>query len=246
MVEAIIYLLAIIIAELVAVFIQPMWGVGCHFVILTTVIVHSAVSNKRLYQKLFLSLALVPIIRITSLSMPLTDIPQIWWFVIISIPLFAATITVMRILGYSVGEVGISFRMLPMQLAVALTGLLFGLVEYSILSPDAMIAELTWQELWLPALILLVCTGFLEEFIFRGVIQRSATEVFGWWGILYVSLIFAFLHVGFLSWLDVIFVFFVSLFFGWVAKRTGSILGVAIAHGVTNIVLYLIAFHLLG
>jgi len=246
MVEAIIYLLAILIAELVAVFIQPMWGVGLHLVGLTTVIVRSAAFSERLYRKLFLSLALVPIIRIASLSMPLTDIPQIWWFVIISIPLFAATITVMRILGYSVVEVGISFRMLPVQLAVALIGLLFGLVEYSILLPDAMITELTWQELWLPASILLVCTGFLEEFIFRGVIQRSATEVFGYWGILYVSLIFTFLHVGFLSWLDVIFVFLSSLFFGWVVKKTGSILGVAISHGITNIVLYLIAFHLLG
>ena len=178
--------------------------------------------------------------------MPMADIPRIWWFVIISIPLFAVTITVMRILGYSVVEVGISFRMLPMQLAVALTGLLFGLAEYSILLPEAMIDELTWQELWLPASILLVCTGFLEEFIFRWVIQRSATEVFGYWGILYVSLIFTFLHVGFLSWLGVTFVFFVSLFFGWVVKKTGSILGVAISHGITNIVLYLIAFHLLG
>jgi membrane protease YdiL (CAAX protease family) len=104
-----------------------------------------------------------------------------------------------------------------------------------------MVIELTWQEVWLPALIFLMCTGFVEEFIFRGVLQRTAVEAFGWRGIIYVSLLFAALHMGFLSLIDVVFVFCVALFFGWVVKKTGSLLGVALAHGITNIILYLVA-----
>lgn len=46
--------------------------------------------------------------------------------------------------------------------------------------------------------------------------------------------------MGFLSWIDVVFVFVVALFFGWVVKKTGSLFGVTLAHGITNIVLYLI------
>jgi membrane protease YdiL (CAAX protease family) len=88
--------------------------------------------------------------------------------------------------------------------------------------------------------LLLLCTGFVEEFIFRGVLQRTAVEAFGGWGIVYVSLLFAILHMGFLSWIDVVFVFVVALFFGWVVKKTGSLFGVTLAHGITNIVLYLI------
>ena len=61
-----------------------------------------------------------------------------------------------------------------------------------------------------------------------------------WWGILYVSLLFAVLHIGFLSWIDVVFVFAVALFFGWVVKKTGSLSGVTLAHGITNILLYLV------
>jgi len=53
------------------------------------------------------------------------------------------------------------------------------LAEYFILAPEAMIAELTWQAIWLPAVILLLCTGFVEELIFRGVLQRSAVEALG-------------------------------------------------------------------
>ncbi len=57
---------------------------------------------------------------------------------------------------------------------------------------------------------------------------------------LYVSGLFAILHMGFLSWLDVIFVFSVALFLSWVVKKTGSLLGVTLSHGITNIMLFLV------
>ena len=42
------------------------------------------------------------------------------------------------------------------------------------------------------------------------------------------------------SLIDIAFVFVVAMFFAWVVKRTGSLLGVTLAHGVTNIMLYLV------
>ncbi len=238
--EAIIYLLAIITAEAVTVFVQPVWGMVCHAIVLVAVVMHSALASDDRYRHLVLSLALVPLVRIISLSMPLVNIPQIWWYPIIYVPLLAAAIVVVRILGHRAKEIGLSFSSFPVQLAVGLSGFLFGVAEYFILAPEPLIAKLTWQGVWLPALIFLVCTGFVEEFIFRGVLQRTAVEVFGGWGIIYVSLLFAVLHIGFLSWIDVVFVFAVALFFGWVVKKTGSLFGVTLAHGITNILLYLV------
>jgi membrane protease YdiL (CAAX protease family) len=237
---AIIYLLAITIAETVTVFFAPLWGIISHIVILVVLILHSALASEHRYRQLVLSLSLVPLVRIMSLSMPLSDIPQIWWYPIIYAPLLAATIAVIRLTGYRAKDVGLTVRLLPVQLAVGLTGVLFGVAEYFILTPEAIAAAFTWQEIWLPALFLLMCTGFVEEFIFRGVLQRTAVGAFGGWGIVYVSLLFAILHMGFLSWIDVVFVFVVALFFGWVVKKTGSLFGVTLAHGITNIVLYLI------
>ncbi len=113
-----------------------------------------------------------------------------------------------------------------------------------------MVIELTWQAVWLPALIFLVCTGFVEELIFRGVLQRTAVEAFGGWGIIYVSLLFASAHlihyweVGLTGILiDITFVFIIALFFGWVVKKTGSLFGVTLAHGITNIILYYIILY---
>ena len=239
--EAIIYLLAITVAEVVTTVVQPVWGVACHAIVLVAVVMHASLASDYRYRHLILSLALVPLVRIMSLCMPLVNIPQIWWYPIIYIPLLAAAIMVVRLFRYRAREVGISFGSLPIQLAVALSGFVFGVVEYFILAPQPLIDGLTWQEVWLPALIFLVCTGFVEEFIFRGVLQRTAGEVFGWWwGIVYVSLLFAVLHMGFLSWVDIIFVFVVALFFGWVVRKTGSLLGVTLAHGITNMLLYLV------
>jgi len=238
--EAIIYLLAIAAAEVVTVFVQPVWGIVCHAIVLVAVVMHSALASDYRYRHLVLSLALVPLVRIISLGMPLVNVPQILWYPIIYAPLLVAAIAVVRILGLRAREVGLSFGSFPVQLGVGLSGVLFGVLEYLILAPEPLVVELTWQEVWLPALIFLVCTGFVEEFIFRGVLQRTAVEVFGWWGIIYVSLLFAVLHVGFLSLIDVVFVFLVALFFGWVVKKTGSLFGVALAHGITNILLYLV------
>ena len=241
MISAIIYLLAIIIAEVITVALWPTAGVICHIVILLVVIVHSAINTRPAHRALFLSLGLVPLVRIISLSMPLADIPRIWWYLIIYMPLLVAAIVVMRILNYSTRDTGINARNIPWQLVIALSGLIFGVAEYYILRPEAIITEFTWEAVLVPALILGGCTGFVEELIFRGVLQRSAVSVFGDWGIVYVSLLFAILHMGFLSWVDVVFVFIVALFFGWVVKKTGSLLGVTLSHGLTNVILFLVA-----
>ncbi|MCJ7769146.1 MAG: CPBP family intramembrane metalloprotease, partial [Dehalococcoidales bacterium] len=152
-----------------------------------------------------------------------------------------------RILDYRPGDIGIRFGLLPLQLIIGLVGVGLGIVEYLILTPEPMVTELTWQTAWLPALVLLLSTGFVEEFIFRGVLQKTATEAFGGWGVVYVSFIFATLHIGWirtespLAMLDIVFVFIVALFFGWIVKKTGSLLGVTLSHGVTNIMLFIIA-----
>jgi membrane protease YdiL (CAAX protease family) len=242
----IVYLLVITAAETVTVFFAPLWGIISHIIIMVALILHSALASEHPHRQLVLSLALVPLVRIMSLSMPLSDIPQIWWYPIIYAPLVAAAVVVMRLAGYKAEDVGLTVKLLPIQLAIMLTGVLLAVAEYFILAPEPLVAEFTWPEIWLPALLLLVCTGFTEEFIFRGVLQRTAVEAFKGWGIVYVSFLFAILHMGFLSWIDVVFVFVVALFFGWVVKRTGSLLGVTLAHGLTNIGLYLVVPFLLG
>ncbi len=83
-------------------------------------------------------------------------------------------------------------------------------------------------------------TGFVEEFVFRGVMQKAALEAMGNWGLYYVAFLFAILHLIHNSPLDVLLVFLIGLFFGWIVKRTGSLFGVTLAHTITNYLLFVI------
>ena len=55
-----------------------------------------------------------------------------------------------------------------------------------------------------------------------------------------VALIFAILHIGHRPLLDILFVLGVGLLFGWMVVKTRSLLGVTLAHGVINIMLFVV------
>jgi len=246
MLSALIYLLLITAAELVTVVLHPLLGLGLYICLLFSIIVQVARTNRFHPDRLILALSLVALIRIISLAMPLGNIPQIWWYPVIYLPLLIGAVIVARILEYTFKDIGLSWGKIPVQILIGLTGIGLGFAEYAILKPDAIIDTLSWNSLILPATILLLTTGFVEELIFRGILQKAALESFGSKGIIYISLIFAVLHTGFLSIADIVFVFGVAVFFGYLVKKTGSILGVTLAHGITNTILFAVAPLLLG
>jgi len=71
--------------------------------------------------------------------------------------------------------------------------------------------------------------------------QKSFVDRIGKFsGVVLVSLVYAVLNIGYHSALNVLFVFVVSLFFGCAVLRTRSIVGVTMAHGITNVFLFLV------
>ena len=116
----------------------------------------------------------------------------------------------------------------------------FGVFEYWILQPEPLVAETAGVSWALLAVALILATGFVEEFAFRGVMQRSALDAYGTFGVVLVAAVFAALHIGWLSLFDVAFVFAIGLVFSYLTIKTGSLLGVAVSHGLTNVTLFLI------
>jgi membrane protease YdiL (CAAX protease family) len=239
---ALAYLLALTLAEVLTILIDPRAGMILYGLILIALFLQAAFSSQQPEYRFLVALSLVPLIRLVSLSLPLTNFPLIYWYALVGVPLFIAAILCVRLTGLQVGQIGLRFswRDLPIQLLIGLTGPVFGYIEYLILSPDPFIPELRWELLWLPTLILLLFTGFLEELIFRGVMQTSAVQLLGRYGILFVALVFTVLHLGYGSILNMVLVFTIAIFYGVLVHRFGSLLGVSISHGLTNITLYLI------
>lgn len=236
-----VFILGVAAAEMVTTYLLPQAGMGLHGAILLGVILYSALRLRGAAQKLLVTLALAPLIRLVNLSMPLAQFQLPYWYMVIGIPLLISAILAWRQAGFRRESIGLSMgRGCPVQILVALSGLGIGWLEYHILKPQPLVQRFSLDQLWMPALILLVFTGFLEEFIFRGLMQTAAEPVLKRMGIVYVSLLFAVLHIGYRSAVDVVFVFLVGLFFARVVERTRSLAGVSLAHGLTNITLFLI------
>jgi uncharacterized protein len=237
---AIFYLVVVTLTESVTTILEPQLGLVVYGIILAALLAHGAWLWGQPISRLLLALAFAPLIRILSYAIPLIDFPQMYWYVLTAVPLLVAAGFLVPMLGYSRRSVGLCVGRLPVQLLIGLTGITFGVIEYQILAPAPMASSFTWQQIWLPALILFFATGLFEELIFRGIMQRAAVDALAGFGIWFVAIVFAILHIGYHSVVDLVFVFGVGLYFGWIVARTGSILGVTIAHGLTNIMLFLV------
>jgi membrane protease YdiL (CAAX protease family) len=237
---SIIYLVLLAIAELVSSLGVPPWGIVLHGGILFALIIQGTMYGDTRERAFLISLSFAPLIRIISFTTPLTTFPQVYWYAIVGAPLLVAVFALIRTTGLKNHQIGIRVGNLPVQLLISLVGIGLGFLEYLILKPEPLVADFTFEAIIGPALILLIFTGFLEELVFRGVFQYCAVRHLGKLGFVYVSMVFAIMHIGYLSVLDFGFVFLVAMIFAYLVQRTGSILGVTLAHGLTNIGLFLI------
>ncbi|HVP21537.1 MAG TPA: type II CAAX endopeptidase family protein [Anaerolineaceae bacterium] len=238
--RALIYLAALTIAEAFTTIIEARVGMILHGLILVFIFLDASLWSTTTQRRFLMCLALAPIIRLCSLSLPLPNFPFIYWYMVVGIPLLIAAFFTARVGRMSRGMIGLTLRKWPLQLIAGLVGFGFGYVEYLILHPEPLVSKFDFVQILLPSFILLFFTGFLEELIFRGLMQYAALRSLGRVGFFYVALVFSVLHFGYHSVLNVLFVLGVALIFGWFSYSTGSILGVALAHGLTNIGLFLI------
>ncbi|HBV98556.1 MAG TPA: CPBP family intramembrane metalloprotease [Desulfotomaculum sp.] len=235
------YAAAVALAELLTAFWSIKLGFFVHLSLTGLLLAHSARSSRHGKPWLYLALSLAPLIRVVSLSIPLAGISPILWYVAISVPLFASGVIVARILGFRSHDVGLTCVNLPMQFLIALAGLPLGFIEYSVSLPAPVIIQSATGNIWLSAIVLVVCTGFLEEFIFRGIMYSAAVKAAGErFALFFASSVFTIMHITQLSFSGLLFVFMVSLLFTRVYAWQGSILGLSLAHGIINIAFYIV------
>ena len=238
---AILYLIGLIIAEISVTYINKEAGLVIEMVILFALLLNSSLNVSYNYSVMLRSMMILPMIRIIGLSIPLMQIQPLYWFPIIAVPLFAAVYTIMKSQGLTRKHVGLIWGNKKVQFLIALTGIFLGTIEYTILQPKPLIAVLDPVTLITASIILIISTGFAEELLFRGILQKNAENVFGTIvGLLYTALLFTALHIGWNSFNDLIFVFSVALFYGIAFQKTRSIVGITLSHGLSNTFLFLI------
>ena len=241
----VLYLLGLIVAEILTTYVNKIWGLSIHTIILFILLVNAAMVESTDFSNLLRSMMPIPIIRIVGLSIPMMQIKPLYWFPIVAIPLFAASIVIMRRQNLTMKDVGMfmgdyrdNYRV---QFFIALTGFITGIMEFFILRPDPLIPQFTPVLLLGGFIVLLLSTGLAEELLFRGILQNNAMKLIGaGWGLLYTSLVFCTMHIGWIYFADLVFVFSVALFYGFCLIKTKSIIGITMAQGISNSMLFLV------
>ena len=240
----IVFLTAIASAELVITYSSVTLGVLMYgiisFAVLITLLINlrSGFSD---FSNLLMTLWFMPGIRIIGLSLPLMYIPALYWFPLIAVPLFIFSFLLIFIQKLNRKELGLVLGNIPLQLAIALSGILLGFIEFFILKPKPIIPSFTWEAVLIGSIILIISTGFVEELFFRGILQTNAEKVLGkFLGLLYVAVLFTAMHIGWNNFYNLIFVFCVAMFYGYAFQKTRSLLGITLSHGLSNTVLFLI------
>jgi len=235
------YIIAITIAELVTTYSNPNVGIAFHAIIAVILLLHWSYASQYGNFDILIALLSAPMIRLLSLALPLFMIPIKYWYLAVSIPLYIAAFIIMRTLGYSFKSLLGKRKDLFFHLGIGSTGLIFGVVEYSILHTTPIIDSPTLPNLVVGAFVMTVGTGIMEELVFRGILQKAAEKSLGkLGGLLFAAIIFTMMHIGWQSLIDLFFVFTVGSFWGYIFQKRSSILGTSISHSLTNILLFLI------
>jgi membrane protease YdiL (CAAX protease family) len=234
------YLFLVGIAELLLAMADAQIGLAIHALLLLALTLHAGLGRDADGRKLALALTLPPLLRILSLALPLASLPQLAWYPVVSAPLLLSALIVIRQLRMSRAELGLRPGNPLIQLMLMGGGLGIGAAEYVLLGSPQLVVAFSWNAITLLAVILLIFTGFVEELIFRGLLQAAALPALGRWALVYVALLFAALQIGYLSAPAIAFAFGVGLIFAYAARWSGSIFGVAAAHGLANLALFIL------
>lgn len=237
------YLAAIVLAELLVVF-DPPAGMAGHLIVVFALVVHAAFASEE-DRPLLVALVLAPLLRILTLSYPFASSSVVLWYLLTSIPLFIGAVGAAYVLGLSRHDLGLNLGKPLHQLLIAFLSFPLSAIVYAIQGPAPLLSPISWSAA--PSIfVVVICTGFLEEFVFRGVLQTTSLKVLGDWGLLYVSAVSAALYIGYRSVAMIAFMFAVSLGFALLVARSRSLLGVSTAHGLANVGLLLVFPQLFG
>ncbi len=187
-----------------------------------------------------LVLPLVSLLRIVSVTVVDDGVPEIYQYAVAGTPvLLSAVAASWSIRGASTARRLRSWSWRT-QLPIAVSGVPLGYLAFVLARPEAPFTQVTPGHALLGAAILVVFTGFTEEIVFRGLLQDALTALFGGGGLLASSALFAAAYLGAGPAGYVVFAACLGLAFAWLVRRTGSLLGVSIAHGLLNVGLILV------
>lgn len=192
--------------------------------------------------KVFPALMLLPLFRLINVAMPVFFNLTLYSYFMVYAPMFIPMYYLIKegFLGRS--EAGLTFKGFWFYLPLAISvGFILGWGEYNVIHPQLLTPGTHIKDVLILIATMIFFVGFVEEFIFRSSLQTVLVERLGpKAGLVAASVIFGFMHSGYHLPLELLYVSFAGVVFGLLFWLTKSLPVISLAHGVTNISLFLI------
>ncbi|MFB3764159.1 MAG: lysostaphin resistance A-like protein [Methanotrichaceae archaeon] len=209
-----------------------------HALNLTMLILSSIYIENRIYP----ALMLLPLFRLLNIAMPVFFTLTLYSYSFVYAPMFIPIYFIIKEKMFKSSEIGLTTRgfwlFLPLSIAV---GIAIGWGEYQVLHPGVLVPNSSIKSILLLSLTMILFVGLVEEFVFRSALQTVMEERLGpITGLLATSILFGFMHSGYHLPLELLYVSFAGVIFGLLFWLTKSLPIIALAHGITNISLFLV------
>jgi membrane protease YdiL (CAAX protease family) len=236
--DLIIPIVLILLAEFLIFLGKPNAAMPIHAANLIFLILSSIFINNRIYP----ALMLLPLFRLLNVAMPIFFDLTLYSYSMVYAPMFIPIYLLMKDGFISRSEAGMTskgfFYYFPLAIAV---GFALGWGEYNVIHPQLLTPNDDIKEIAILIGTMIFFVGIVEEFVFRSSLQTVLEERLGSIaGLLLASIIFGFMHSGYRLPLELFYVTFAGIIFGLLFWRTKSLPIISLAHGVTNISLFLV------
>nr|WP_229390607.1 type II CAAX endopeptidase family protein [Methanosarcina sp. DH2]MCC4770619.1 CPBP family intramembrane metalloprotease [Methanosarcina sp. DH2] len=217
------------------------------YTLLLIILSFSIIISKKLeIRKIHQAFILLPILRLVNLSMPIFFESNLYSFLFIYVPM-AIPATIISVHQEIPGEKKADLlKKMKVYLPFSiLAGLVLAEAEYLFIRTSPLIPDLSPVNLLQLTIIMIFVVGFVEEFIFRGIIQTRLEEFLGpAGGILLASLLFGIMHSSYGTPYEIAYTFLAGGILGYLFYRTKSLSLVVMIHGFINVFLFGLIPHL--
>jgi len=209
-----------------------------HALNILLLILSSIYMENRIYSVLML----LPLFRLLNIAMPVFFKLTIYSYSLVYAPMFIPIYYILKEKVISISEAGITVKGFWFYLPLAIVvGFALGWGENNVLHAGSLIPDINLKNILLLSLTMTLFVGVVEEFMFRSALQTVLEQRLGSiGGLLACSIIFGFMHSGYRLPLEVLYVTFAGVIFGLLFWLTKSLPIIALAHGITNISLFLV------
>lgn len=183
--------------------------------------------------RLLPAVALLPLMRLLSLTMPVPTLPSVTWIALAGGPLLLAVPTAARLVVLSVRDIGLATR--PRDLlsgGIVVLSVPVGLLLATLAPSELSVAIDTPQTSGLVAFVVVSCAAVPEELIFRGILQPLVVRRVGAMGIALVAAVHAATYIGTGSAPVVGLVGMAGLVYGFEVARSRSLWAPIVGHSL--------------